>query len=321
MLHTIFVINVLSFINSTWRQRYGSSLERESVLLLWSFIVSVYSIGGLLGSLVGPAQINFHKFFSFRKKTQLCNNLAALLGALLMAMSQTARSFEMIILGRLLYGINAGVSLNLHTMYIGECAPQKMRGMVTVSVSFFIAVGKLMGFLIGLREFMGSEELWPYLMSFSAIPALIQLATLPFFPDSPRYLLLDKSDKDGSLKAMQQLWGPGDHSTEIKEILKEKMTMEGQQIKGMKDLFVDHSVRWQLIMMGLICGGMQFIGINAVYFYAYNVFRSAGIPDSQTPYVALGIGLSDIFATLLCVSICHCVLLVFASMYFFPCNK
>uniref|UniRef100_A0A8C5LMW5 Major facilitator superfamily (MFS) profile domain-containing protein n=1 Tax=Leptobrachium leishanense TaxID=445787 RepID=A0A8C5LMW5_9ANUR len=255
----------------------------------------------------GPAQINFHKFFSFRKKTQLCNNLAALLGALLMAMSQTARSFEMIILGRLLYGINAGVSLNLHTMYIGECAPQKMRGMVTVSVSFFIAVGKLMGFLIGLREFMGSEELWPYLMSFSAIPALIQLATLPFFPDSPRYLLLDKSDKDGSLKAMQQLWGPGDHSTEIKEILKEKMTMEGQQIKGMKDLFVDHSVRWQLIMMGLICGGMQFIGINAVYFYAYNVFRSAGIPDSQTPYVALGIGLSDIFATLLCGSVIDCL--------------
>uniref|UniRef100_A0A8C5P5T9 Solute carrier family 2, facilitated glucose transporter member 5 n=1 Tax=Leptobrachium leishanense TaxID=445787 RepID=A0A8C5P5T9_9ANUR len=224
-----------------------------------------------------------------------------------MAMSQTARSFEMIILGRLLYGINAGVSLNLHTMYIGECAPQKMRGMVTVSVSFFIAVGKLMGFLIGLREFMGSEELWPYLMSFSAIPALIQLATLPFFPDSPRYLLLDKSDKDGSLKAMQQLWGPGDHSTEIKEILKEKMTMEGQQIKGMKDLFVDHSVRWQLIMMGLICGGMQFIGINAVYFYAYNVFRSAGIPDSQTPYVALGIGLSDIFATLLCGSVIDCL--------------
>lgn len=44
-----------------------------------------------------------------------------------------------------------GVSLNLHTMYIGECAPQSKRGMVTVSVSFAIAFGKLMGFVIGLR--------------------------------------------------------------------------------------------------------------------------------------------------------------------------
>lgn len=48
----------------------------------------------------------------------------------------------------------SGVSLNLHTMYIGECAPQSKRGMITVSVSFAIATGRLMGFVLGLRYFL-----------------------------------------------------------------------------------------------------------------------------------------------------------------------
>ncbi|XP_053308783.1 solute carrier family 2, facilitated glucose transporter member 11-like [Spea bombifrons] len=291
--------HIQGFINNTWYQRYGTTLNPDTVMLLWSFIVSVYSIGGLIGSLVvGYLSVTFG-----RKKTQLYNNVVVLLGALLMGISRTANSFEMIILGRFLYGINAGVSLNLHTMYIGECAPQRLRGMVTVTVCFFIAFGKLMGFVVGLRELLGAEEMWPYLMSASAIPALIQLATLPFFPESPRYLLIDKSDKDGCLKAMQMLWGPGDHGSEMDEMLAEKKAIEGEQIKSVKDLLRDRSVRWQMISLVLICGACQLIGINAVYFYAYDVFQKAGIPATQIPYMSLGTGFTEILTSILCGSI------------------
>ncbi|XP_056387364.1 solute carrier family 2, facilitated glucose transporter member 11-like isoform X2 [Hyla sarda] len=286
---------VQRFINSTWEKRYGTILHPDTIMLLWTTIVSVYSIGGLLGSsIVG------HLSFVFgRKKTQLYNNLVAILGAVLMCMSRAAQSFEMIMLGRFLYGINAGVSLNLHTMYIGECAPQSKRGIVTASVSFAIAMGRFMGFVIGLRELLGTEELWPYLLACSAVPALIQLLTLPFFPESPRYLLIDKGDKEGCLKAMQQLWGPGEHSTELKSMLAEKAAI-GEQMKGLKDLLVDRTVRWQIISVLLICGAMQLIGINAVYFYAYDIFHNAGIPANEVPYVSLGIGLMEMLTAVLC---------------------
>ncbi|XP_069819501.1 uncharacterized protein [Dendropsophus ebraccatus] len=286
---------VQKFINSTWENRYGVILHPDTITLLWSMIVSLYSIGGLLGSLiVGHLSVIFG-----RKKPQLYNNLIAILGAVLMCTSRSAQSFEMIMLGRFFYGINAGISLNLHTMYIGECAPQSKRGLVTVSVSFSIAFGKLMGFVIGLRELLGTEELWPYLLACSAVPALIQLVTLPFFPESPRYLFIDKGDKDGCLKAMQQLWGPGDHSTELQNMLAEKEVV-GEQSKGLKDLLVDRTVRWQMISLMLICGAMQLIGINAVYFYAYDVFQNAGIAASQVPYMSLGIGIVEMFTTVLC---------------------
>ncbi len=43
-----------------------------------------------------------------RKQCLLLNNFVAILGAVLMISSQTAMSFEMIMVGRFLYGINAG---------------------------------------------------------------------------------------------------------------------------------------------------------------------------------------------------------------------
>ena len=35
-------------------------------------------------------------------------------------------------------------------------------------------------------------------MTITAIPAIFQIATLPFCPESPKYLLLDKDDEHGA---------------------------------------------------------------------------------------------------------------------------
>lgn len=44
-----------------------------------------------------------------RKTTLLLNNVVAICGAVLMLLSKTALSFEMIMVARVLYGLNAGV--------------------------------------------------------------------------------------------------------------------------------------------------------------------------------------------------------------------
>ena len=46
----------------------------------------------------------------------------------------------------------------------------------------------------------GSEELWPYLLALTAAPAIVSAIVLPFFPESPRYLLLNKNDKAAATK-------------------------------------------------------------------------------------------------------------------------
>ena len=37
---------------------------------------------------------------------------------------------------------------------------------------------------------MGNASLWPFLLGFTFIPALVQCALLPFCPESPRFLYI-----------------------------------------------------------------------------------------------------------------------------------
>ncbi|NXC16128.1 GTR11 protein, partial [Corythaeola cristata] len=186
---------IKDFIRETWLKRYGSSPTEELITLTWSFVVSIYSIGGLLGSLsAGYLSVRFG-----RKKAMLLANIPALLSAALMGLSRLCGSFEMIITGRLVSGVSGGLGLNINLMYAGECAPRKLRGLIAITGSTAIAIGKFVGFALGLREILGVDALWPVLMAANALPALVQLLTLPFFPDSPRYLLIDKKDKEGCI--------------------------------------------------------------------------------------------------------------------------
>ncbi|KAJ7423368.1 hypothetical protein BTVI_09972 [Pitangus sulphuratus] len=289
---------IKSFIHETWLKRYGSSPSEDMITLMWSFIVSVYSIGGLLGSSsAGYLAVRFG-----RKKAMLFANIPALLSAALMGLSRLCGSFEMIIAGRLSSGVCGGLALNIHLMYAGECAPRKLHGLIAITASTAIAFGKFVGFVLGLREVLGTEALWPLLMAASTVPALIQLLTLPFFPDSPRYLLIDKKDKEGCIKAVKQLWGGGDHTAEIDDMMSEQETIRGEEAKGVCDLLRDKAVRWQLITLFLVASCTQLNGANVVYFYAYSIFTKAGIPPSQTHYVSLGLGTTEILSTVLCDS-------------------
>uniref|UniRef100_A0A8U8B6V3 Uncharacterized protein n=1 Tax=Geospiza parvula TaxID=87175 RepID=A0A8U8B6V3_GEOPR len=189
-------VHIRKFINETWIDRYGSPLHPETVMLLWSFIVSVYGIGGFLGSLCcGYLTTKYRK-----KKCQMFTNLIMLVAALFMALSKTAKSFEMILVGRFLYGIGAGFSLNIHPQYVGEISPKKLRGFTNSTVAVFLTLGKLTGQVVGLREILGSEALWPWLLASSGLSALVQLVTLPFFPDSPSYLLIQKGNEEACRK-------------------------------------------------------------------------------------------------------------------------
>lgn len=44
------------------------------------------------------------------------------------------------------------------------------------------------------------ESTWPVLFGVIVVPVLLQLAVLPFLPESPRYLLFEKQDEAAAVK-------------------------------------------------------------------------------------------------------------------------
>ncbi|XP_057194862.1 solute carrier family 2, facilitated glucose transporter member 11 isoform X2 [Triplophysa rosa] len=290
---TIFIQN---FINETLQERWGIQLEVYEVTLIWTVIVSIFSLGGFVGALVaGPMSIRFG-----RKKTMLLNNVFLLSSSLLALLSRTAKSFEMIIISRILVGINAGISMNVQPMYFGESAPKHLRGAVSLSSAVFTSFGVVLGQVVGLRELLGSESCWQYLLASNAIPGIIQLLTLPWFPESPRYLLIDCGDKEACLQALRHLRGCDVSNAELDEILEEQNETKGERAKRPWDLFCDRSVRWQLISVAVLSSAMQLCGNDSIYFYASYVFQEAGVSAELIQYVTIGTGMCEFSTCILC---------------------
>uniref|UniRef100_A0A8C5DJM1 Uncharacterized protein n=1 Tax=Gouania willdenowi TaxID=441366 RepID=A0A8C5DJM1_GOUWI len=45
-------VYIKAFYNETWMERYGEPVPAQTATLLWSFTVSIFAIGGLLGALL-----------------------------------------------------------------------------------------------------------------------------------------------------------------------------------------------------------------------------------------------------------------------------
>ncbi|XP_041829951.1 solute carrier family 2, facilitated glucose transporter member 11-like [Melanotaenia boesemani] len=306
--YNISIINaptsyIQNFINNTYMERWGTGLDTPQVTLVWTIIVSAFSLGGLLGALLaGPMAVRFG-----RKKSLLLNNTFLLVGAVLVLTCKVAKSFEMIIIARFLVGMNSGVSMNVQPMYFGESAPKHLRGAVAFSSSVFTAFGIFFGQIVGISELLGTEPLWPYLLASNAVPALIQLVTLPWFPESPRYLLIDRGDREACIQALGRLRGGEAPALEMEEMLQEQQQQMSAALKTGSavpsktpwSLFKDPNLRSQLRTVMAASSAMMLCGNDSIYFYASYIFLEAGIPPEKIQYITIGTGACEFTASVL----------------------
>ncbi|XP_060057406.1 solute carrier family 2, facilitated glucose transporter member 5 isoform X2 [Erinaceus europaeus] len=291
------------FYNETYYDRYGEILLPYTLTLLWSVSVSMFPFGGLIGSfMVGPLVDKLG-----RKGALLFNNIFSIIPSILMGCSKIAKSFEMIIVARLLVGICAGVSSNVVPMYLGELAPKNLRGALGVVPQLFITVGILMAQIFGLRALLTSEASWPLLLGLTGIPAAVQLLLLPFFPESPRYLLIQKQNEGAARKALRNLRGWDDLDEEIREIREEDEAQKAAGFISVLKLFKMRSLRWQVFSIIVLMAGQQLSGVNAIYYYADEIYRNAGVKKDHVQYVTVGTGTVNVVMTICAVFVVELV--------------
>nr|CAD7198336.1 unnamed protein product [Timema douglasi] len=168
-----------------------AEVEQGKVTMIWSIAVAIFCVGGMIGGAVtGLVAERFG-----RKGGLLFNNVLVIASAILQGCSQAAGSFEMIIIGRFLIGINSGLNAGLAPMYLAEISPVHLRGAVGTVYQLVITISILVSQILGLESVLGTEALWPVLLALTVVPGIFQLATLPLCPESPKYLLLSKGQE------------------------------------------------------------------------------------------------------------------------------
>ncbi|XP_004715195.1 solute carrier family 2, facilitated glucose transporter member 9 [Echinops telfairi] len=252
---------IKAFYNESWERRHGQPIDADTLRLLWSMTVSIFAIGGLVGTLMVKP---IGKVLG-RKYTLLVNNGFAIAAALLMACSLWAGALEMLIVGRFIMGVDGGIALSVLPMYLSEISPKEIRGSLGQVTAIFICIGVFIGQLLGLPELLGKESTWPYLFGVIVVPALVQLVSLPFLPESPRYLLFEKHDEAGAVKGQGRPRKnfPGDGGL-------------GDSVKA--DVFLPMETF------------IYKYGCHSIWFYTNSIFETAGIPPEKIPYITLSTG-------------------------------
>uniref|UniRef100_A0A8C3A854 Solute carrier family 2 member 1 n=1 Tax=Cyclopterus lumpus TaxID=8103 RepID=A0A8C3A854_CYCLU len=272
------------YINETWFERYEEPISKGSLTAIWSVSVAIFSVGGIFGSFSVGLFVN--RFG--RRNSMLMANILAFIAAILMGFSKMASSWEMLIAGRFVVGLYSGLSTGFVPIYVGEVSPTALRGALGTFHQLGIVVGILIAQVFGMEAIMGNDDLWPLLLGFTFLPAVIQCILLPLCPKSPRFLLINKNEENKAKAVLKKLRGTTDVSSDMQEMKEESRQMMREKTVTILELFRSPLYRQPLLIAVVLQLSQQLSGINAVFYYSTRIFEKAGV--EQPVYATIGAG-------------------------------
>lgn len=276
---------VKNFIRNVTLVRTGEPMHESTLTTVWSICVSIFNVGGMIGSLSVGAMVDKLG----RRKSMLLSNFLALIGGGLMGLSSMCTAYELMIVGRLVIGVFCGLCTGLTPMYVGEISPTALRGAFGTLHQLGVVIGILVAQILGLESLLGSQSLWPLLLALTALPAVLQSVLLIFCPESPRYLLISLNKEDEARQVLTHLRGHSDVEDDIREMKEEAMKMSMEKKVSIPELFRNSAYRQPIIIAIILQLSQQLSGINAVIYYSTEIFRSAGITGPVFATIGMGV--------------------------------
>jgi MFS transporter, putative metabolite:H+ symporter len=101
-----------------------------------------------------------------------------------------AGSLTVLVVFRFITGMGVGADLNLVSTYVGELAPARLRGRISVLTFLVGIIGQAVTPLIALALIPGLHDGWRWLFIIGGVIAVIALIARFELPESPRWLVL-----------------------------------------------------------------------------------------------------------------------------------
>ncbi len=274
---TVVISGAEKTIQSLWQLgdfQHGLAMS----MALWGTVV-----GSLLGSL--PTD----RFG--RTKTLLSIGILYFVSAVWSGMATDVYSF---MIARFIGGVGVGVSTVAAPLYISEIAPPEHRGRLAGMFQFNIVFGILIAFVSNTLMGGIGENAWRWMLGVEAVPALIYSVMCFGLPESPRWLIGQKDDRDGAV-AVLRLVNPDASESEV-ESKADKIAAVSHEPSSTGG-FWSHRLKTPILLAFLIAFFNQLSGINAILYFAPRIFELTGLGERAALLQSVGIGVTNLIFT------------------------
>nr|XP_028594347.1 solute carrier family 2, facilitated glucose transporter member 5-like [Podarcis muralis] len=244
--------------------------EADFQISLLSITVTMFPLGASFATI--PAGWLLDRFG--RKVALFITNLSAIIFYVVMIISLSMHNHGYIIFSRLCSGISTGICFCVGPLYLGEISPRSLRGGIIMMYQLFYLFGFLVAQILCLQEVLGTGKGFPTLIKLFCVMPFLQLPLLPFLPESPRYLLIQKKDEESSRKALKKLRNRNDVEDEIEELHQEDIVENSEKNMKPLKLLCAKKLRRQVIAIIVVMVGQQFSGISVMLLQVLEISNS-----------------------------------------------
>lgn len=266
----------------------------KTIQAMWSlspglhgFAMASALYGTIVGSLIGgwPAD-----HFG-RKATLLWIGVLYFAGAV---GSGLANNVETFIAARVIGGLGIGISTVVAPMYISEIAPPKQRGRLAGMFQFNIVFGIVVAFASNYLLAGVGENAWRWMLGVAAFPSVLYALMCFGLPESPRWLISKKGDRETALKVLHR----AEPDASDKQIADEADAIAAASSeKASSGDFWTARLRTPILLAFLIAFFNQLSGINAILYFAPRIFELTGLGTKASLLQSIGIGITNLVFT------------------------
>jgi sugar porter (SP) family MFS transporter len=266
----------------------------QTIQSLWKLSPGLHGIamasalyGTVLGSLLGGWPTD--RFG--RKATLLWVGVLYVISAVGCGYAWNVHSF---IAARFIGGLGIGISTVAAPLYISEISPPAYRGRLAGMFQFNIVFGILVAFASNALLAGTGENAWRWMLGVAAFPSILYTVLCFGIPESPRWLIGRKGDREAGLKVLR-LIEPGASQTQIEAEADEILAASSARVVASH--FWSSKLRLPILLALLIAFFNQLSGINAVLYFAPRIFELTGLGAKAALLQSVGIGVTNLLFT------------------------
>ncbi len=253
----------------------------------------------LVGCLIGA-------FFSDSLSSRYGRKPTMLISAVLFTINSIGTaipdSFSVFVFFRIVGGVGVGLASMVVPMYLAEIAPAKKRGALVANYQLAIVIGIVLVYFVNYFIALQGDTQWNlttgwrWMFGSELLPSILFLVCLFLIPESPRWLATQ--GKEQQMQAVLDRINSREEAEAARREIDENL---GTSSENQWKFLFQPSFR-KVLFVGIILSVLQqFCGINAILYYAPEIFKNLGSSANASLLETSVLGVVNLIFTLLAI--------------------